>query len=429
MNALKVSDTFKMTYDAFHLPHVRQLVSMGGSRSSKSYSILQMLMLEMMKRRNIKITCWRNTKVTCRSTIMEDFKNIILFDEKVFKKFKENKQAGTFVYLPTGSRIVFEGADSIGKVLGGQQDISFFNEVTEFSKEVYLQITQRTSGKVICDYNPSKDFWLEQYRFDDETVFIRTNFKNNAFCPANIVKQLLSYEPWVPGSYEIVDSEVFYKGAPITPTNQPPRNEKNFKRGTANVYMWLVYGLGLGSEKPNRIYHGWRKITKEYFEDLPYPSYFGLDFGTANPTANIEVKYDGNGAIYICERLYKPLGEIEDSLTTVLKLNVPQMKPGSSYVICDPAKAAYIEILKSANYLAIEAIKGAGSVEAGITILKSLVVYYVPSANLQMEYDNYSFQVDRNGKATDTPLKANDHLMDALRYCVSFLYRYLGIKT
>jgi PBSX family phage terminase large subunit len=429
MNALKVSDTFKLTYDAYHRPNIRQLVSMGGSRSSKSYSILQLLMLELMKRRNIKITCWRNTKVTCRATIMEDFKNIIMFDPIVFKKFKENKQSGTFTYIPTGSRIIFEGADDIGKVLGSQQDISFFNEVTEFSKEVYLQITQRTSGKVICDYNPSKDFWLESYRFDEETTFIRTTFLNNSFCPPNIVKQLLSYEPWETGTYEVIDAEVFYKGKPITLQNQPPPHAKNVKKKTASVYLWMVYGLGLGSEKPNRIYNGWRKITQAQFDVLSYPSYFGLDFGTARPTANIEVKYDGNGGLYICKRLYKPLGEIEDSLTTVLKLNVPQLVKGKHYVVCDPAKSAYLDILRDAGYLAIEAIKGAGSIEAGISILKSLTIYYVPSEELEMEYTTYSWAVDKNNVSTDVPLKVNDHLMDALRYVASFLYQFLNIKV
>jgi PBSX family phage terminase large subunit len=197
-------------------------------------------MLELIKRKNIKITVWRNTKVTCRATVMEDFQNIIMFDETISKKFKENKQNGTFTYIPTGSRIVFEGADQIGKVLGSQQDISFFNEVTEFSKEVYLQITQRTSDRVICDYNPSKDFWLEGYRHDKESKFIRTTFKDNKFCPPAIVKQLLSYEPWEPGSYEVRDTEVFYKGQPVTPQNQPPVHKDNWKKGTASVYMWLV---------------------------------------------------------------------------------------------------------------------------------------------------------------------------------------------
>lgn len=428
MNALKVSDTFKLTYDAYHNPECRQLVSMGGSRSSKSYSILQMLMLELIRRKNIKITCWRNTKVTCRATILEDFQNIIMFDETIAKNFKENKQAGTFVYTPTGSRIVFEGADNIGKVLGGQQDISFFNEVTEFSRDVYLQITQRTSGKVICDYNPSKDFWLETYRHDDETSFIRTNFKNNSFCPPNIVKQLLSYEPWEPGSYDVIDAEVYYKDKPITPTNQPPVHKANWKKGTASVFMWMVYGLGLGSEKPNRIYHGWKKITQEHFDNLEYTSYFGLDFGTANPTACSEIKYDGNGGMYICKRLYKPLGEIEDSLATVIKIQVPQIVKGKHYIICDPAKEAYLKILQNDDYLAIKAVKGAGSIEAGISIVQSFTIYYVASQELDMEYNNYSWQLDRNGKTTDVAVKDKDHLMDSIRYCITFLYEYLNIK-
>lgn len=428
MNPLKVSDTFEKTYLAYHNPNCRQLVSMGGSRSSKSYSILQMLMLELIKQKNIKITVWRNTKVTCRSTVMEDFQKIIMFDEKIHKKFKENKQHGSFVYVPTGSRIVFEGADNIGKVLGGQQDISFFNEVTEFSRDVYLQITQRTSGKVICDYNPSKGFWLESYRYDKETTFIRTTFKDNKFCPPNIIKQLLSYEPWVPGSYEIVDAEVFYKGQPISNVNQPPRHEENWKKGTASVFMWLVYGLGLGTEKPHRIYHGWKKITAEEFDALPYVSYFGIDFGTANPTAVVETKYDGNGGMYVRKRLYKALGSIEDSLITVLKTKVPQLIKGKSYIVADSAKQAYIDMLTDEGYLAIGAIKGAGSIEAGITIVQSMTMHYVEDEEYESEYTNYSWQVDKNNKATDVPHKINDHLMDATRYIVSFLYKYLNIK-
>ena len=51
----------------------RQIVSMGGSRSSKSYSILQLLLLEMVSRKGIKITVWRNLKNVCRQTVLEDF--------------------------------------------------------------------------------------------------------------------------------------------------------------------------------------------------------------------------------------------------------------------------------------------------------------------------------------------------------------------
>ena len=443
---MNCTDTFDKTWEAYkecanqwemdNTPLVvvkpiyryRQIVSMGGSRSSKSYSILQLLLTELMTRKNIKITVWRNFKNVCRATVMEDFQNIIMFDFSVFKDIKENKQTGTFTYMPTGSKIVFEGADSVGKVLGSTQDISFFNEVTEFSKEVYLQITQRTSDRVFCDYNPSKNFWLESYRHDEETIFIHSTFKNNSYCPPNIVKQLLSYEPWESGSYEVDGFNIYYNGAPISVLNQPPPNEYNLQRGTANMYMWLVYGLGIGSEKPNKIYRGWREITKEHFEGLDLVSYFGLDFGASNPTACIEVKYDGDGAFYICERLYKPLQDIADSLPTAIKLHVPEIKKGSSLVVCDSAKQSYINLLLDDDYMAIGAVKGGGSVEVGVTLVQGFTIYYVPSQNLSFEYDNYSWTIDRFDRSTDVPLKIDDHLMDALRYIISYLVRTLDIK-
>ena len=443
---MQCTDTFEKTWDVYkkcsnqweidNTPRVvvppeyryRQVVSMGGSRSSKTYSILQLLLLEMMTRKKIKITVWRKTKVDCRATVMEDFQEIVMFDWEVYKNIKENKQSGTFTYLPTGSKIVFEGTEDPGKVHGSKQHISYFNEVTEFSKAAYLQITQRTSDRVFCDYNPSKNFWLEDYRHDEDTVFIHSTFKNNAYCPPNIIKQLLSYEPWEPGSYEVDGFNISYKGHPISILNQPPPHEYNVKRGTADAYMWLVYGLGIGSEKPNKIYRGWREMTQEHFDSIDYVSYFGLDFGASNPTACIEVKYDGDGAFYLCERLYKPLQDIADSLPTAIKLLVPQIKKGSSLVVCDSAKESYIDLLLDDDYMAIGAVKGGGSVEVGITLVQGFTIYYVPSTNLTFEYDNYSWMIDRYDRSTDVPLKMDDHLMDALRYIISYLVQYLQIK-
>jgi len=407
----------------------RQIVSMGGTRSSKSYSILQLLLIELMGRDNIKITVWRNLKNICRSTVLEDFQKIIAYDKAIFLDFKYNKQEGSFVYTPTGSRIVFEGADSVGKVLGGAQDISFFNEVTEFSEEVYLQITQRTADRVFCDYNPSKDFWLEAYRNNKRSKFIHSSFLNNYFCPANIVEQILSYEPWETGSYEVNGTEIYYNGNPIGHQNQPPPHIENIRNGTGDEYMWMVYGLGLGAEKPNKIYKGWNVIDDEFFEGLEYPSYFGLDFGAVNATACIEVKYGGDGDFYLRERLYQPLSEISDSLPTIIQHKVPQIDKGNSLIVGDSAKKAYINLLATEGHNIVSATKGAGSVEVGITLVQGFTIYYVWTENLKKEYDSYSWMVDRYGKATDVPEKSDDHLMDAMRYIISYLVRQLDIKV
>jgi len=443
---IQVSETFEETYKAYHevinqedidnnklediepIYRYREIVSMGGSRSSKSYSILQLLLLEMVRRKNLKITVWRNLKNVCRTSVLEDFQNIIMFDYKIYKDIRENKQAGSFTYIPTKSKIVFEGADNIGKVLGGTQDISFFNEVSEFIERIYLEITQRTADRVFCDYNPSKNFWLEKHRHNKETIFLHSNYEKNAFCPPNIVKQLKGYEPWETGSYEVIGMEVFYNGMPVGLHNQPPPNIKNIEQETANEYMWMVYGLGIGAEKPNKIYKGWRETTQEFFDELEYDSYFGLDFGASNPTACVEVKYDGDGAFFICERLYTPLQDITDSLATMVKLKVPQAIPGKSIIVCDSARQTYIDALTVENYMAVGAIKGGGSVEVGITQIQGFTIYYVPSPNLTFEYDNYSWSIDKYGKSTDIPLKMDDHLMDALRYVINYLVGYLGIR-
>lgn len=426
---LRVTDTFNNTSLVYYSNKYRQIVSMGGSRSSKSYSILQILMLELIRRKGIKITVWRKTKVTCRQTVLEDFQKIILFNERIYKDFKENKQTGTFIYMPTGSKIVFEGADNIGKVLGSTQDISFFNEVTEFSKAVYLQITQRTADKIFCDYNPHKDFWLEKYREDNRTVFIHSTFKDNAYCPENIVEQLLSYEPWEANSYKVDGMIVTYQGAPISITNQPPPNILNIKKDTASVYMWMVYGLGIGSEKPNRIYRGWKVISLEYFNKLDYTSYFGLDFGQSSPTACVEVKYNGDGAFYICPRYYKPLEDIEGSLTTQIKLKIPQIKRGSSLIVADSAKDSYIQVLKNAGHMVAGAIKGGGSIASGVSLVQAFTIYYVHTNDFVYEYDNYSWTIDRYEKSTDVPLKLDDHYMDAMRYIIAYLTAWLNITT
>lgn len=443
---LDCTEVFEKTYEAFHeitnsdeieksnfkidpIHRYRQIVSMGGTRSSKSYSILQLLLLEMVSRSNIKITVWRNMKNVCRSTVLEDFQRIIMFDYSIYKDIKENKQHGSFTYMPTGSRIVFEGADDIGKVLGSQQTISFFNEITEFREDVYLQITQRTSDRVICDYNPSKNFFLEKHRTNPNTKFIHSTYKDNFFCPPQIQLQVAGYDPWEEGSYDVIDSKVYYNGQPISPTNQPPPHILNVKNNTANEYMHLVYGLGIGAEKPNKIYRGWRQISDEQFNALPYESYFGLDFGASNPTAMVEVKYNGDGAFFIRERLYTPLQDIDDSLPTVIHLRVPQAVKGKSLIVCDSAKDSYRQMLANSGYHIVGATKGGGSIEVGITLVQGFQIYFVPTDNLLFEEQNYSWQVDSNGRSLDTPLKADDHLMDAIRYIISYLVRYLNIKV
>lgn len=425
----KTTRVFAKFYDIFKRRKYRQIVLYGGSRSSKTYSLMQAMVIEMLIKKNYRITVWRNEKVTCRATAMVDFKKIVSENPYLSKIFVHNKSKGSFECTKTGSIILFEGADGDSKVLGMQQHISIFNEITEFAESVYLQITQRTEDTIFADYNPSKKFWFQRMTKRDDTLFIHSNFEDNPFLSKGIVEQLLSYEPWERGSYKV------YKGIPmfkkdgklvkITKELQPPPNKKNVEEGTANTYMWLVYGLGVGAEKPNKIYYGWEYIMDEEYAELPYQEYFGEDFGSSNPTAIVGVKFDGDRTFFIDEKFYKPMTQESRSLEQV-NMDTVGMK---NIVIGDSAKMKYIQKLQAAGINMYKAIKGPDSVNLGIETVQYFNIYLTRSSeNLDEEYSAYSWELDRYNRPTDRPVKKDDHGMDAIRYVITWLVPYLGIN-
>lgn len=66
-----------------------------------------------------------------------------------------------------------------------------------------------------------------------------------------------------------------------------------------------MYGLGLKAEKPNRIFKGWEIIEDKLFDELPYPMYYGMDFGLSAPTTLVAMKFDGDETFFFKELLYK----------------------------------------------------------------------------------------------------------------------------
>jgi phage terminase large subunit len=86
---LAVSTVFRKTNEIYRANKHRQIISMGGSRSGKSYSILQLFVILLMERKNFKITVWRNEKVVCRATVLEDFRNIIYSHPDIYNRFIE----------------------------------------------------------------------------------------------------------------------------------------------------------------------------------------------------------------------------------------------------------------------------------------------------------------------------------------------------
>lgn len=351
-------------------------VSEGGTRSGKTYAILQVIIFYWCKNyTGLTITIARKSYNVLKTTAMRDFMEIMqaagLWDRRKWN-------ATDHTYNLNGNLIEFVGMDNADKKRGAKRDILYLNEATEFFLEDWRQFIIRTKRKVYIDYNPSEEFhWLydEIHPREDCDIIHSTYLDNYAFLPPEQIEEIEYYRK--------VDPD-----------------------------FWRVYGLGLRAVKSERVY-----TQFDYFQswgdlnDVP-AFYYGLDFGYNNPTALILCGITDK-ANYWEEKFYKTGLSTSEMISAVKQFTDIRNFP----VYCDSARPDLIDDLCAAGVNAFPAEK---AVFEGIQHVKSKKLYICASSeNLIREIKFYSFKrVLEGGKEviSDEPVKINDHLVDAGRY-------------
>ena len=160
------------------------------------------------------------------------------------------------------------------------------------------------------------------------------------------------------------------------------------------------------------------------FEGEVVDFFYGLDFGWVHPTAIIET-FRYNGCLYITNEIVGKEMDIDD-ITIRFRDEMPYGHLRNIYA--DAARPDLIDALannrlsKYGNELPrmnIEpAKKGAGSVEAGITRLKTHKKIYIhpKCVNTINNFKKYSYKKDKSDIITTAVLKIDDDCIDALRY-------------
>lgn len=434
----------------------------GSSRSTKTWSNFQVIFLYLYQTPLSTATVLRDTQKSCREIVEEDWKKWIAdpmcrkqqyergeitvqeFDDLVEKEnlkqyFTENKTNHKWTFNHNGNFIRFTGLDDEDDAMGMTQTLCWINEPYNFGKEVYLQLKQR-SKVIIFDWNPKQRHWVEEEKKQDSTFVHHSTFKHNPFINPESKKQILSYQTVkaskaaTEGLLNLQEAGIYNcianpRGLPENVCKELARCQYNEATGSASEYHWQVFGLGLKSEKPNRIFKGWTRMNLEEWNNLPYNSYYGLDFGTTNPSALTEIKY-ADGCFFLRKRLYKPMGQMQPGdennpggLTKEFELlNIKK----SDIIVADSAdKNNRLDIQRN-GYNIMPAKKGPDSVVAGINLINKFKVYYVEDEELEYEYDNYEWEIVK-GVNLDRPIKKDDHILDAFRYIHTWLCNYLSI--
>lgn len=370
MSELQIKHTavFSKNLEAYE-SGFRYILNQGGSRSSKTHSIIQLLIYLALTRK-LSISVVRQTLPALRDTAMRDFINIMK-ELDLYQLSNHNKTERVYTF-PNGSTVEFFATIDDQKLRGRKRDVLYMNEANEISYPEFNQLVLRTTSAIFIDYNPSD---TESYLYDllndeEKAVLIKSTYLDNPFLEKEQVEYI-----------------------------------ENLINVDSNWFK--VYALGERPISDSRIYSHFKQYShKVNAEDWVY----GLDFGFNDPNVLVKVMFEDN-KIYIEELLYEPKltgSQLADRIRTIIDDKHP--------IYCDTARPEIIQELKMRGLNAKEAMK---AVREGIDMIKSSEIYIeLNSLNIWKEYKLYSWKSTRDGRVTDERLDLNDHSMDALRYAV-----------
>ena len=373
----------------------RYFIATGGRGSGKSYSINVLLCL-LTQEVGHTILFTRYTLRAASISIIPEFieKIEVLGMHDQFHITKDE-----IINLNTGSKILFRGI----KTSSGNQVASLkslqgvttwvLDEAEELIDEgifdtIDLSVRQKgVQNRVVMIMNPTtKEHFIYQRFFEgkgvqegtngtkDNTTYIHTTYLDN-------IDNL---------------SDSYLQQIETIKKRRPDKFKHQILGG------WLDKAEGV-------IFSNW-SIGK--FKHVT-TSVFGQDFGFSNdPTTLIETNIDKkNKIIYLKQHLYRP------NLTTSDIYIINDKVATTNLIIADSAEPRLISELRAKGNNILPAIKGQGSVTYGIGMLQDYdLVIDEESTDLVKELNNYCWLE----KKSSTPIDMYNHLIDAVRYAVSY---------
>ncbi len=353
----------------------RFVVNQGATRSSKTYSILQVLICKaLISEFPMTISIVRKTLPALKKSVLRDFIQILegmdLYDET-----NHNKTDNT--YELNNTIFEFFSIDNAVKYRGSKRDILFVNEANELIFEDIFQLQVRTTQQIFLDFNPSDNqSWIYSLIDDrkDEVDFIKSTYKDNTFLEQSIIEEI--------EKLQFTDPD-----------------------------YWRIYGLGERGTSRDVIFQ-FNEI-----DDIPVEKAkligVGLDFGFTNdPTACIEVWKDENN-LYLNEMMYEK-GLTNDQIAQrLIEVGVTRFMD----IVADSAEPKSIAELQRYALKVRPAAKGPDSVANGIDILKRHRIHVTKhSTNLITELQRYKWSKDTSGNLLNRPVDLWNHGIDAVRY-------------
>lgn len=367
----------------------RYQIPWGGAGSGKSHIVARKLLYRMFNESDVKhnILIIRKVDRTIKKSVWTLMKNIIS-KWGMYNDFHFNQTDRTMIWKANGSQFMFSGLDDVEKLKSIEGVTSVWvEEATELLQEDFEQLDLRLRGEHGClkqitlTFNPISDqHWIKKIFFDDpiESVFtLHTTYLDNAFIDAE---------------YKLVMD-----------------NKKK-----SNPRYYNIYALGNWGTAEGLVFHNveQRLIREEEIKGLE--AIQGLDFGYTNDPSSFHQSYIDikNKKIFIYDGFYDK-GMSNEAIAKKIK----EMLLHRHLTTADSSEPKSIDRLKTLGIKVQGARKGKDSINAGIDfLLEYEIIVNAHLVEFNTEFDNYSWAVDKDGKATNKPVDDFNHFIDSLRY-------------
>ncbi len=357
------------------------IVNRGGARSSKSYSIMQLLVEYFFTIPKIKIFILRKTQPSLRTSVRPLLYEIL--DAYNLRSRIIEVKADNNIWSPVKGLIHFGGLDDPEKIRSSEWNIVWMEESSDFSYEDFINLKLRLSAPIYQDF---RNRIILSFNPVDEFCYIKTKIIDNKSEDFKEIVSTYKLNPFLSKDYVKTIEALEYQDA-------------NYFR---------IFAKGEWGRLENIIFSNWITVP-----EMPVgEEIYGLDFGYTNPSSLIRLKVDGLEAGVEC-LLHQPGLTNSDLIVQMNRIFTPEQK-SSCPIYADSAEPQRIQEIKDAGFWILPADK---SVQDGIDYCRRhKLKIKEDSDQILKEIKGYSYRTDKNGKVLEEPVKFNDHCVDAMRY-------------
>lgn len=296
---LKLSPVFRKNAGALK-ENFRYIINQGGTSSTKTFSILQLLVTIALKYK-VKIDIVGLSVPHLKQGVLNDMPTVCnQFGIDFYKYYKSSDK----IFSAGKGTIAFLSFDKLGSAHGGRRDYLYLNEANHLHYNIVEQLLIRTRNNIFIDYNPTNEFWVHEKIFKDEAEkakLIQSTYKDNPFLEQTIINSI-----------------------------EARKGDNNF---------WRVYGLGELGIAEGLVFESFEVAD---FDKNRFSKYrYGIDWGFSNdPFAFVECAIEQN-KLYICNEIYQTKLLNKDSAEQVKQYIT------SERVICDSAESKSVQNIRA----------------------------------------------------------------------------------